>query len=188
MGLYSPHTQALLKAHRHQGQSNDCGPYTVGMVVQALRGSAPDPGEIARRMNRPRWRGAFLVVRRIPNWATFPWGVADALQEYNLPARWQPFASREQLRRGLQSGEILMPVIGAWLPRPWAHIAVLVAWDPARGGWGFVDPLVETPRIHWRDEETFARQWNALLRLLVRVPAPQRDAEPLMPAAGEPVA
>ncbi len=169
MTLQSPHLEALLAAHQPQGQSNDCGPYTAAMVLRAVLG-IPIPGEeLARRMNRPRRRGAAFVVRRVPNWATFPWGVADILREHGLPARWRLLASEEELRRALPTGDILLPIIGEWRPRPWAHISALVAWDERRG-WGFADPQLPLPHLKWRSEETFSRQWRAYFRLLVSVP------------------
>ncbi|GAB4529054.1 MAG: hypothetical protein Fur0018_15390 [Anaerolineales bacterium] len=182
--IVSPHLQALLKAHAHQGESNDCGPYTIAIVVNALQGTRLEPKEMSRRMNRPRRRGALLVVRRIPNWATFPWGAADALREHGLPARWRVFANQEALLHGLTSGEILLPIIGEWFPSPWAHIAILAAWDEYKG-WGFVDPLTPAATLYWRPYEVFTRQWQAYLRLLVHIPAPTPLAEAILPA-GEP--
>ncbi len=183
--ISSPHLQALRKAHVHQGESNDCGPYSVTIVVNALRAAGLQPRQVAREMNRPRLRGALLVVRRIPNWATFPWGVADALREYGLPARWRVLAREENLPARLKAGEILLPIFGEWYPKPWAHIAPLAAWDGPRG-WGFVDPLTSTPEIHWRPAEQFSRQWRAYLRTLVYVPSPLETQEPLLSTLSEP--
>ncbi len=168
MALESPHLEALLAAHQHQGQSNDCGPYTAAIVLRALQGIEVSGTDLAHRMNHPRRRGALLVVRRVPHWATFPWGVADILREHGLPARWHLQASEEDLRRALPTREVLLPILGEWRPRPWAHISALVAWDAARG-WGFVDPAMSRPVLRWRPAEEFSRQWRAYLRLVVRV-------------------
>lgn len=184
--ITSPHLPALLKAHAHQGESNDCGPYTVSIVVNALKGIQVEPQAVAQRMNRPRRRGALLIVRRVPNWATFPWGVADALQEYGLPARWRPFARREDLLQALPRGEILLPIIGEWLPKPWAHISILAAWD-ARRGWGFVDPMIPGAVLHLRTEEAFTHLWQRYFRLLVYVPSPIAAPNAFISPAGEPV-
>ncbi len=172
--VYSPHTEALLKAHRPQGSSNDCGPFTTAMVVEAVCKVPVEAPGLAKRMNRPRRRGLLPVIRRVPNWATFPWGVADVLREYGLAARWQLRARQEDLLPRLAAGDILLPVVGEWRPKPWAHISALVSWDAERG-WGFADPAMSSPIIRWRSEEEFSRLWNAYFRLLVYVPAPQED-------------
>jgi hypothetical protein len=119
-------------------------------------------------MNRPVWRGPMYVVRRVPNWATFPWGIADVLAEYGLKAYWHFFASPKDLWTGLGRGDVLMPVIGAWKPL-WAHVMSLVAWDPQRG-WGFANTQYNHRDIHWLADEVFQRQWRAMARLLVRAP------------------
>ena len=168
MDIRSPHLEALLAAHQSQGQTNDCGPYTTAIVLRALRGIEIPGADLARRMNRPRRRGALLVVRRIPRWATFPWGVADILREHGLDARWRLWTSEVALRRALPTGEVLLPIIGEWFPRPWAHISVLVAWNATRG-WGFVDPATSRPVLRWQPAEEFSRQWRAYCRPVVRV-------------------
>ncbi|RMF46515.1 MAG: hypothetical protein D6755_06525 [Anaerolineae bacterium] len=185
--IVSPYLQPLRKAHVYQGESNDCGPYSVTIVVNALRAMGINPREMAQRMNRPRLRGGILVVRRIPNWATFPWGVADALKECGLPARWRPLADESTLARRLGNGEILLPIIGEWRPKPWAHIAPLVAWDEQKG-WGFVDPLMPTSEVYWRPAGRFTRQWRAYFRTLVYIPSPLHSEEPLFSTISEPIA
>lgn len=173
--LQSPHLPRLLTAHRHQGESNDCAPFTVSMVVGALL-QRPVQGEaLARRLNRPRWRGLLPVVRRIPNGATFPWGVVDALREEGLPARWYILATETLLRQTLARGGLPLPIFGAWWPRLWAHVAVLAAWDPVRG-WGFVDPAHPRAEVVWRSADAFRRLWGAFGRLLVVVNAEEGHA------------
>lgn len=163
--LQSPHLQALLDAVRYQGQSNDCGPYTTATVLKALRGIDLDPADLARRMERPVWRGPVFVVRRFPNWATFPWGIADVLGEHGMRARWSFFNSPWRLWEGLEAGLAVMPVIGSWRPL-WAHVMTLVAWDPAEG-WGFANTQFDNHQIHWVADAVFAPRWRAMARLAI---------------------
>jgi hypothetical protein len=155
----------LLGALHFQGQSNDCGPFTTATVLKAIRGLALDPAELARKMEKPVWRGPVFVVRRVPNWATFPWGIADVLREYGMKTYWHFFASQKDLWEGLGQGLVLMPVIGSWKPL-WAHVMTLVAWDPQKG-WGFANTQYDHHDIHWVPEEVFQRQWRAMGHLLV---------------------
>jgi hypothetical protein len=171
--LHSRHQAALLASLYFQGQSNDCGPYTTATVLKAARGLQLDPAGLAEKMNRPVWRGPMVVVRRVPNWATFPWGIADVLSEHGLEAKWRFFASEMELWDGIQAGEILMPVVGAWRPL-WAHVMSLVAYDPQLG-WGFANTQYNHHNIHWLRNETFQHQWRAMARLLVRVPSVPAD-------------
>lgn len=165
--LFSPHVAHLLGALQYQGQSNDCGPYTTATVINALLGLSLEAAELAQQMNRPVWRGPLFIVRRIPNWATFPWGMADVLRQYGLNACWRPFASVAYLLRGLQRGNVLMPVLGGWRPL-WAHVMTLIAWSVERG-WGFANTQFDHHDIHWLSDSLFRRQWRAMFHLLVEV-------------------
>lgn len=163
--LHSPHESNLLQALYFQGQSNDCGPYTTATVLKAIRGLELNPAELARHMEKPVWRGPVFVVRRVPNWATLPWGIADVLKEYGMSASWRFFASPEKVFAGLEAGDVVMPVIGSWRPL-WAHVMALVVWDPQQG-WGFANTQYNHHNIHWLPDEIFQRQWRAMGRLVV---------------------
>lgn len=166
--LQSPYASALLRHHAHQGASNDCGPYAAATVLNAL-GVACAHDALARELDRPRPRGLLgllPLVRRVPRSATFPWGVADALAAAGLRAVWCFGTPAERLRAGLVRGEILLPYLGGFRPRPWGHVTILAAWDPARG-WGLVDPAHPRAELAWLDDATFRRRWRALGRLVV---------------------
>jgi hypothetical protein len=165
--IYSPHTSPLLASLQCQGQSNDCGPYTCATVINALLGLSLEAAELAQQMNRPRWRGAWFVVRRLPNWATFPWGIVDVLREHGLNASWRPFAKTAYLLEGLQQGYVLMPILGGWRPL-WAHVMTLVAWDVEKG-WGFANTQFAHHDIHWLSDVLFQGQWRAMAHLLIEV-------------------
>jgi hypothetical protein len=163
----------LEQQHQFQAQTNDCAPFTTAMVVNSLQGKNLTGAQLAQEMNRPRLRVGLvpIVVRRIPNWATFPWGIADALQQHGVRARWRAFARETDLLRALEENRVAMPIIGeplrwhAGRPQPWAHVKPLIAFDPARG-WGFADPASRQP-LSWQDAAEFERLWRNMWRLLV---------------------
>lgn len=165
--IESPHTSVFLASLQFQGTSNDCGPYTTATVLNALRGLDIRAADLAQQMNKPIWRGPLLVIRRIPNWATFPWGMVDVFRSYGLQASWHPFTPVQYLFETLGRGRVLMPMIGAWKPL-WAHVMTLVAWDPLQG-WGFANTQVEDHKIYWLSDKTFKTQWQAMGHLLVEV-------------------
>jgi hypothetical protein len=165
--LESPKTTAILAALQWQGDRNDCGPFTTATVINALRGAHLDAIQLAEEMNKPAWRGPLFIVRRVPNWATFPWGMVDVFRQYGLPASWRPLAKPDDLREGLSRGDVFMPMIGEWKPL-WAHVMTLVAWDDERG-WGFANTQYNHHNIDWLDDKTFQTQWRHMGRLLVAI-------------------
>ncbi len=166
--VQSPHTEVILENLQFQGASNDCGPYSAATVICALSNEFVDGGALARQMNKPRRRGVLPIIRRVPNWATFPWGVADVLREYGFAARWRVRTPPEYLRPALANGHVLIPIIGEWRPKTWAHFMPLVAWDETRG-WGFANPQNPEKTISWVPDDLFRRRWRNYGRLLVEV-------------------
>jgi hypothetical protein len=170
--MLSAHAPKLLEAVQFQGRSNDCGPFTTATVLNALLGLNIEAAQLARQMDRPVWRGPLFIVRRVPNWATFPWGIADVLGEHGIGASWKFLASVGQLYEDMEKGNILMPVIGSWKPL-WAHVMTLIAWDPQKG-WGFANTQYDDHNVHWVRDDLFQRQWNAMARLLIRAKPPSQ--------------
>lgn len=165
--ILSRHTQDLLNAHQCQGQTNNCGPFSATIVLNAVRKKNFKGMELAEIMNTPRLRGVMPVVRRIPGWATFPWGVADILIQNGLRAGWRVNATLDDLRQALLLGKIPMPIYGEWKPL-WAHIATLTAYDEEKG-WGFVDSAQPDSKIYWHSRDDFEPKWNAFGNLVVIV-------------------
>lgn len=165
--VFSPYKDIILSSLTFQGQSNDCGPFTTATVLNALCGINIVPELLAREMDKPVWRGPLFVVRRVPRWATFPWGMVDIFIQYGLNATWRPFASKSFLRKTLSDSKVLMPIIGSIIPL-WAHVMSLVAWDVSKG-WGFANTQFSRQGIHWLSEEIFTKQWRAMANMLVEV-------------------
>lgn len=158
----------VARYHQSQGRSNDCAPFTVAIAVNALTGSQIDGAILAEVMNQPRrWLGPLPipVIRRIPNWATFPWGIADQLQRYAIAARWRFGASEGDLIAALEQNRIAMPIVGSLWPA-WAHVKILAAHDPELG-WGFVDPARPDGSLTWEGARQFEKLWANYGHLLV---------------------
>jgi len=169
--IQSPFTDQILNNLQFQGSSNDCGPYTTATVINALRGQNLVGDELANQMNKPRWRGIFPVIRRVPNWATLPWGLVDVFRDYDLRGRWWFRVPLSYLKPAINAGHILMPIIGEWRPKPWAHVMTLVAWHPKKG-WGFANTQYRRQDISWRSDQDFQEKWNRYARLMVEIEKP----------------
>jgi len=191
-------TRPVYRYHQYQGYTNDCGPTSVAMAVNALLGRRELEGPVvAEEMSRVafEWKPfPHLVVPRIPKWATFPWGIAHYLRKKGFRARWGPFGTLERLERNLRADRLTMVVMGEpwqwkraaadalwpwkkWTYTGWAHVKILFGRLPGRG-FLFVDPGYQrSTRAHelehhglfYQDEETFLRQWRNLLRIYVEV-------------------
>ena len=158
--------------HVYQRDSNDCGPYCVAMVANALYGAPFVNAEaLSEELNR---RG---FPERIPNWATLPWGVVASLRRLGLRARWHLGASLRRLFTNLQQDRITIVMIGeplhfegrAW--RGWSHYKILDAWDPERElNLGFVDPgTPDATGMTWQSLKAFRRQWGWMARQIIEV-------------------
>lgn len=157
----------VLEQHRSQGRSNDCGPFSTAMVINALCSPGLDPERLARQLDHVRWVGPFPLVRRIPQWATFPWGVVDALRLHGLHASWRPFCKPESLVAWLTQGKIPLVFIGGIRPL-WGHVMVLLVRDPLLG-WGFADPAWPAHELHWLPDSTFRPQFRTFANTAVLV-------------------
>jgi hypothetical protein len=163
--ITSPHIDAILAALQHQGSSNDCGPYTTATVLNALLDLNLDGDQLAQQMDKPIWRGPRFVIRRVPNWATFPWGIVDVMQEFGIRSNWRVFESKNHLHLALSQGTILMPILGSLVPL-WAHVMILVAWDHHKG-WGFANTQFNHQNVYWVTDGYFTSHWNAMVHLLI---------------------
>jgi hypothetical protein len=169
--IQSPFTPQLLENLQYQGTSNDCGPYTTATVINTFRKQNLIGDELAKQMNKPRLRGIVPIIRRVPNWATLPWGMVDVFRDYSFRSRWWFRAPVQYLKPALNAGKILMPIIGEWRPKPWAHVMTLVAWHPEKG-WGFANTQYQDKKITWRSDQDFQEKWNNYARLLVEIEKP----------------
>jgi hypothetical protein len=169
--VQSRYVEKVLENLQFQGSSNDCAPYTTATIINTFRGEKLIGDELAEKMNKPRLRGIIPIIRRIPNWATFPWGMVDVFKDYDLQARWWFRTPVSYLKPAIANGHILMPISGEWRPKPWAHVMTLVAWDEEKG-WGFANTQFSHHRISWVSDDSFREKWNNYGRLLVEIEKP----------------
>ena len=178
-------SRPVFRYHQYQGGTNDCGPTSVAIAVNALSGRPLLRGsEVARQMSRVAfaWKPfPTLVVPRIPNWATFPWGIVQYMRRQGFQATWRVFGTIERLERNLRSDRMTMVMVGEpWRWRDgsyagWAHVKILFGRIPGRG-FLFVDPglprsnrpnRLEFHGLFWQKEMEFLRQWQNLCRIYV---------------------
>ncbi len=173
--LAARHARPLDSYYQHQGDSNDCGPHVVAMAINFWRGTEELDGHaVAQIMNRPRVQAAWfpLVIRRVPNWATFPWGIADMLRQHDIPARWRLYATEEHIQRALRENRLIMPMFGEPFRRRdghysgWSHVALISGYDEATEEYIFVDSS-EYHAPTRRPRAEFLQLWGNLARLLV---------------------
>ncbi|MEI7987452.1 MAG: hypothetical protein WCI88_00315 [Chloroflexota bacterium] len=156
--IFSPFADVLLYAHQYQGNSNDCGPFSAAIVLNALRGLQIDGIDLAYEMNQPRWQYILPIFRRIPDWATFPWGIVDILREYRLESTWRIFTSIRFLQEGLSKPQVLLTVLGNWKPL-WSHIVILAAFHE-KMGWGVINPAYPGDSLYWIPNDEFMSLWH----------------------------
>lgn len=123
--------------------------------------------EIASELNKPRWHFGIPILRRIPNWATFPWGLIDILKLRGVQVHWKIMESKQGLFSALNTDIIPIVIIGSIIPF-WSHILILVASDDEKG-WGFVDPAIPTREIHWFTDNYFLFHWSIMGRNVLYV-------------------
>ena len=165
--ISTPYIKNLIQAHYYQGDTNDCGPFSAAIILRALDRTALDGWKLSKQMRAIRWRGILPSLQRIPNWATFPWGVTNFVREYGLSATWKLRQNNSSLIRALRQGDIPITIIGEWNPL-WAHYIILVARDENLG-WGVIDPGHYRAEIIWKQPSVFDRLWKNYGRTLITV-------------------
>ncbi|MEN6300542.1 MAG: hypothetical protein ABFD51_11655 [Anaerolineaceae bacterium] len=168
--IHSPYEAPIIESLQYQGHTNDCAPFTIATIIKAFNGIIINGSELARKMDKPIWRGNYLSIRRIPHWATFPWGMVDVFREYGFEANWGFFYSTDKLRQNLENGMISIPVLCSLKPFG-AHVMTLLAWHPAEG-WGFANTQSFAHELYWVSNRQLMKQWNLSGRLLIEVQAP----------------
>jgi len=170
--------------HQYQGQTNNCGPTSLAILMNAFTRSTAFSGPlIADELNE--WTKHFpkLLVPRISGWATFPWGLAQYLRYKNLPGSWAPFGSLNKLIDNIKRETMTMVVIGEPFRFKdakyvgWAHIKVLYGYTP--GTLYFVDPQyrkeagsineIGNSGVYRQSEGDFLKLWSNLFRLYIEL-------------------
>lgn len=165
--LVSPFADRILANLLYQGATNHCGPYSATTVINTLKNLHLNPETIAQELNKPIVRFFVPIARRIPNSATFPWGMVDIFNQFGIKASWHCFTSFNHLLDDFQKGLILLPVIASLKPF-WAHIMILIIVHPEKGV-GFANTQIAYPVIDWITEKQFRQQWQLTFNCVVEV-------------------
>ena len=156
--ITSPYLEQFYSHHQFQGLSNNCGPFCAAAAMNILKQKQIMGADLGRTMERIEWKNKLPVIRRIRNWATFPWGIQDILQEEKIPARWMLFQNTKKLLQMLPQENILIVLIGNYFPA-WAHYKILGAFDP-KCGFGFIDSAFRDGELHWDTAMYFKKYWG----------------------------
>ena len=165
--LVSPFADRILTNLLYQGSTNHCGPYSATTVINALKNLNLNPATIAQELNKPIKRYFIPIPRRIPDSATFPWGMVDIFNQFGIKSHYQFFTSYNYLMKSFQKGFILLPIIASLRPF-WAHIMILIAVHPNKG-LGFANTQFAYPAIDWITEKQFRQQWRLSMNCVVEV-------------------
>lgn len=167
--------RSLPKWHVNQGKSNDCGPFCVTMVVNGMR-DAPlvNPDQLARKMEAEYGHRPYFLPQRIKGWATFPWGVVNALRREGFKARFCLGVSIARLQKNLDEDRPTIVIVGRPLAfknkkyTGWSHYKIVYAYDGEE--WAFIDPAVQTDVVYsYQDSAAFKKQWTAMGRIIIEV-------------------
>jgi hypothetical protein len=156
--ILSPYLNLLQSEHQFQGNSNDCGPFCAAILLNAFKQLDVSGAELAKQMNRLVWNGVFPKIRRIPGWATFPWGIVDVLKEAEFESHWQMFKSISDIYPLITKPVITVVVIGEFHPL-WSHYKILAAHESLKG-WGFVNPAFPSGDLQWDTHSYFYTHWR----------------------------
>jgi len=168
MKFTSPYTQALIIDHQYQAQSNNCGPFCAAMTINTIKGTHIDGNDLASSMNRPRLNIVFPVIRRIPDYATFPWGIVDALGEYSVKSTWKFFQTFSDLSSLLPQLNLLIILTATNNPLN-GHYRILVSMEDDQIG--FIDPGYPAKDIQYQPRPAFLLEWQKAFNPIIIVQA-----------------
>jgi len=185
----------LFRWHQYQGENtNDCGALSLAIVGNAILNSLHfDGSTVAREMEKPIVVSGpvpHIAIRKIPNWATLPWGISGYLKSKGIPAKLRWLGSTKDLLRNIQEDRLTIVIIGELFQREgfrfttgWSHAKVLYGFEPTgpqpEKGFYFVDPgypkewsrPLHPSGVFWQDEAEFRQQWSNILRVYVEAEA-----------------
>lgn len=167
MQTFSKYTEVLLQNHLFQGYTNHCGPFCTAIVLNTVKKSNIAGETIVEIMNKPSWNKLTPSIKRIPNGATFPWGIVETFSEFGIPSTWQAFSSFTKLEDELSSDFIFIILTALRHPVS-AHYRVLTTIK--EDIMGFVDPALPEKNITWQEKQLFIESWWTAGNILIRIP------------------
>jgi hypothetical protein len=166
MNISSNHTQFLIPLHQYQGTSNNCGPYCTATIINYIYHSQITGDSISEYMNHLHFLGWRLSIKRIPNFATFPWGVTDTLLEYGINSQLMIFTKFEQLCDLLSKNELIIVLTATFRPLT-AHYRIVVSIDDNR--LGFIDSAHNQYQICYQDKQSFLSGWQNTAHTIILI-------------------
>ena len=164
--IKSPHIEKLEENHQFQGKTNNCGAFSAAIILSTITPKNIDGSQLADDLNKIRWNGVLPVIRRIPNWATFPWGVLDVFKTSGIRTKISLFTKKEKLVQVINSGNIAITVNGGYKPL-WAHYKIPVLYSGDQ--FGFVDPAYSKKQISMQNSDGFYTEWSRYGRIMIEV-------------------
>jgi hypothetical protein len=164
--IISPYTDKLIMVHQYQAQSNNCGPFCAAMAINSIMDLHLDGSDLAKSMNHPRFNLFIPVIRRIPEYATFPWGITDVLWEYGIKSSWKFFNAFSNLTELLPENLMLILLTATYKPIN-AHYRILASLENEQIG--FVDPAYPVKEIHYQSRSSFLEEWKNAFNPIITV-------------------
>ena len=166
MVTQSPFLKNLSQNHQFQGQTNNCGPFCTAMVINTIHDSQLTGQQVAEKLNDPRQKPWYQPLRRIPDSATFPWGITAYLADHGINAQWRMFVPIIQLADYLNQGKLII-ILTASIPHFSAHYRILVSIETQM--LGFVDPAWSDGEIQYQPKEKFLTGWANSLHSIILI-------------------
>ena len=169
MIVNSAFNNRLVANHLYQAQSNNCGPFCTAMVINLIKGLHIDGNDLAQSMNHPRFNFFLPMIRRIPDYATFPWGITDSLAENGIISSWKFLNAYSDLSNFLPQKKILVILTATYKPLN-GHYRILASLEEDRVG--FVDPAYPVNEIHYQQRASFLLEWQNAFNPIITVQVP----------------
>jgi len=156
--IYSPFYSELINSYQYQGLTNDCGPFSISIILQALKVSKITGTDLSKDMKGLHWNGIYPNIYRLRNGATFPWGILKILRKYNLHCKYYVFTSEEKIIRYMKEKNIVILLVGKLFPL-WAHYMIFGKYSALKG-YGFIDPGNNKNKISWIIKDDLKNIWK----------------------------
>jgi Peptidase_C39 like family len=155
----------LIINHQFQGRTNNCGPCCAAITINTIKGTQLSGEKLADELNRPKFTSGFPFIRRIPNWATFPWGITSLFHDFGIAGKTTILSSDSVILASIIQGKIPIVVLGDYHPL-WAHYIIIGAYS-SQSGWGVIDPAINLQKIWWMPFDYFYEKWSKAGKILI---------------------
>ena len=166
MKFTSKHTSTLTEKHQFQGYTNNCGPFCTAIAISYLTSNPVGGDQIAQEMNVIQWFKFPLSIKRIPNSATFPWGIVEMLKKHGVKSRWHIFSNLSRVAQDISDGNLIIVLTALYRPLS-AHYRLLTGVDEKEIS--FIDPAYNQKSISCESKEAFLKKWRAAGNIFISI-------------------